>query len=150
MSRNRQTGEAIKVWKGLLAAYPDDEELCEDIIELHIEEGLFPQAATLLQSLIARTKDPYAKVTRRLRLGDIHYRAGQRQKAIAVYASTLSESGQDTWLEREILCANRANLPRRGRSGRSEKAVRCADRHLPEARRFAAAALPAVGRLGRA
>ncbi len=103
LSRNRQTGEAIKVWKGLLAAYPDDEELCEDIIELHIEEGLFPQAATLLQSLIARTKDPYAKVTRRLRLGDIHYRAGQRQKAIAVYASTLSESGQDTWLEREIL-----------------------------------------------
>jgi len=38
--RNHKTKEAIDVWKSLLAAYPDDEELCEDIIELHIEEGL--------------------------------------------------------------------------------------------------------------
>lgn len=101
--RNRQNDEASAVWQALLAANPDDEELSEDIIELQIEEGMFPEAADALQALIGRTKDPYTAVMRRLRLGDIHYRSGQRQSAIDVYASALGESGQDTWLEREIL-----------------------------------------------
>ena len=101
--RNRQTNEAVAVWKKLLAANPDDDELREDVIELHIEEGLFQQAAELQESLITKTKDPYMAVMRRLRLGDIHHRAGNRQKAIDVYASTLRESAHDTWLEREIL-----------------------------------------------
>jgi tetratricopeptide (TPR) repeat protein len=101
--RNHKTDEALEVWQALLKANPADEELCEDVVELHIEEGLFKEAATLQESLIAKTKDPYTAVMRRLRLGDIHHRAGQRQKAIDVYAATLAESGQDTWLEREIL-----------------------------------------------
>ena len=101
--RNHQTEEAIRTWKALLAAHPDDEELCEDVIELHLEEGLFKEAAALSEALIARTKDPYVSVTRRLRLGDIHHRSGQRQKAVDVYASTLAQSGQDSWLEREII-----------------------------------------------
>ena len=101
--RNRKSDEALGVWQSLLKARPDDEELCEDIIELHIEEGLFKPAAALLEALLAKTKDPYTRVMRRLRLGDIQHRAGQRQKAIEIYAATLAESGQDTWLEREIL-----------------------------------------------
>ncbi|MEN6558807.1 MAG: tetratricopeptide repeat protein, partial [Thermoguttaceae bacterium] len=103
LARNRQTTEAIAVWKAILTAHPDDEDLCEDIIELHVEEGLYPQAAQLLESLISRTKDPYAAVTRRLRLGDVHQRAGRRQKAVELYSSALRESGENSWLEREIL-----------------------------------------------
>ena len=45
--RNRQVDEALKVWNELLAANPSDEELAEDLIELHIDEGLFDQAAKL-------------------------------------------------------------------------------------------------------
>ncbi len=101
--RNHQSGEAIGIWRSLLAAHPDDEELFEDVIELHLEEGLFEQAVALSESLIAKTKDPFAAVTRRLRLGDILDRSGQRKKAIEVYSSTLEQAGNDTWLEREIL-----------------------------------------------
>ncbi|MBN2217792.1 MAG: tetratricopeptide repeat protein, partial [Pirellulales bacterium] len=101
--RNHETEAAIGVWKSLLAANPSDEELCEDVIELHIEEGLFKEAAVLSESLIARTKDPYLAVTRRLRLGDIYDRSGQRTKAVEIYTSTLEQAGQDSWLEREIL-----------------------------------------------
>ncbi|MBN2291443.1 MAG: tetratricopeptide repeat protein [Pirellulales bacterium] len=101
--RNRQTDEAIKVWKSLLAAHPADEELCEDIIELHIDEGLFKEAAEMATGLITRTKDPYLAITRRLRLGDIYHRSDKRDKAIAVYSSALDKVGHGSWLEREIL-----------------------------------------------
>ena len=103
LARNRQTDEAVAVWKSLLAANPTDDELCEDIIELHLDEGLYKPAIALSKSLVERTKDPYAVVTRHLRLGDIYYRAGQRTKAIEVYTSTLSKTGHGSWLEKEIL-----------------------------------------------
>lgn len=101
--RNHQSKEAMAVWKALLDAHPDDEELCEDVIDLHLEEGLHEPAAALSEALIARTKDPYLAVTRRLRLGDIFHRANKRQKAIDTYVSTLDKTGHDSWLEREIL-----------------------------------------------
>ena len=101
--RNRQTQKALEVWNGLLAANPDDEELCEDVIELHMDEGLYKEAADLSAALIARTKDKYLAVTRRLRLGDIRYRAGSRANALESYATALDDVGNDTWIEREIL-----------------------------------------------
>lgn len=101
--RNRETEKALAVWKQLLDANPNDEDLQEDVLELHIEEGLYDDAAQLAQQMIERTRDKYLAVTRRLRLGDIHYRAGSRQKALDTYATALTEVGHDTWIEREIL-----------------------------------------------
>jgi len=100
LARNRQTAEALKVWQLLLAANPADEELCEDLIELHIDEGLFKEAAELAEQLVGRTKDEYLAVTRRLRLGDIHHRAGDRAKAVEVYTTALEAVGSESWLER--------------------------------------------------
>lgn len=101
--RNGQTAEALQVWQALLKAHPADDELWEDLIELHIDEGLFKEAAALTETLIGRTKDPYQTVMLRLRLGDIRYRAGGRDEAIAVYTSALDDVGAGTWLEREVL-----------------------------------------------
>lgn len=101
--RDRQRAEAIEVWKKLLEEYPDDEDLSEDVIELEINEGLFDEAAELSLALIDRTKDPYRKVLRRLRLGDIRQRAGDREAAVAIYRETLEQVGADSWIEREIL-----------------------------------------------
>ncbi len=101
--RNRKTAEALAVWQALIKAHPDDDELCEDLIDLHIEEGLLKEASQLTETLIARTKDPYLTVMRRLRLGDIRNRAGDREQAIADYTSALDEVGNESWLEREIL-----------------------------------------------
>lgn len=101
--RNRQVDEALKVWNELLAANPSDEELAEDLIELHIDEGLFDQAAKLTETLLAKTKDPYLAVTRRLRLGDVHQRAGNREASLKAYSTALADVGHDSWLEQEIL-----------------------------------------------
>ncbi len=101
--RNQQTKAALKVWQALLKAHPGDEELQEDIIELHMDEGLYSEAAQLSLALIQQTKDPYLVVTRRLRLGDIHHRGGDRAKSLAIYTSALEQVGHDTWLEREVL-----------------------------------------------
>jgi len=101
--RNQKTEAALQVWQELLAAHPGDEELQEDLIELHIDEGLYSEAAQLSLALLEQTKDPYLAVTRRLRLGDIHHRSGDRTKSLEIYTSALQQVGYETWLEREVL-----------------------------------------------
>ena len=101
--RNQENEKAIEVWKALIAANPQEAGLMEDVIELQIAEGLFDEASVLSEQLIAITKDPYQKVIRRLRKGDIYQRSGDREKALGVYGETLAQVGSDTWLEREIL-----------------------------------------------
>lgn len=101
--RNRQNEEAIKVWQELVSKNAKDESLMEDIIELQISEGLYDEANALSDKLIKATKDPYQKVVRSLRKGDIFQRAGKRDKAIKVYGDALEQVGMDSWLEREIL-----------------------------------------------
>ncbi len=101
--RARRRVEAIAIWSKLLTEFPDDEDLSEDVIELEINEGLFDEAATLSMALIERTKDPYRKVLRQLRLGDIRQRGGDREAAVAIYRATLHKVGTESWIEREIL-----------------------------------------------
>jgi tetratricopeptide (TPR) repeat protein len=101
--RNRQTSEALKVWQSLLASHPSDDELAEDLIELELDEGLFKEAESQSAELIGRTNDQYLNVMRRLRLGDIYHRAGDREKAVEAYTATLDDVGSGTWIERQIL-----------------------------------------------
>jgi tetratricopeptide (TPR) repeat protein len=110
--RNRKTAEALQVWNALIKAHPNDDELCEDLIDLHIDEGLFKEASQLTETLIAGTKDPYLLVMRRLRLGDIRNRAGNREQAIAEYTLALDDVGNESWLEREILAQMEQVYPR--------------------------------------
>ena len=101
--RNRQTDEAVKVWEELLKANPDDAGLLEDMVEVQIAEGLYDQAIEWSDKLIAITKDPFQKVVRQLRKGDIYQRSGKRKKALEVYGEALGKVGVDSWLEREII-----------------------------------------------
>ena len=101
--RNRQNELAMQVWQQLLKDHPRDEELREDIIELQINEGLFDAASQLSETLVQQTKDPYKKVLRQVRSGDIYQRAGKQQKALELYGKTLQQVGHESWLEREVL-----------------------------------------------
>ena len=101
--RNRQVDEAAKVFDELSKSNPDDLGLMEDLIELQISEGMFKQAEALSDRLIAKTKDPFQKVIRQLRKGDILQRGGSRTKSLEVYDNTLAQVGMNTWIEREIL-----------------------------------------------
>ena len=101
--RSGKNTEAMEVWKSLLETHPNDEELHEDLVELQIDEGLFEEAVATSAALVAKTKDPYQKVLRQLRTGDIHLRTGKRNEAIAAYEQGLAQTGSDTWIEKEIL-----------------------------------------------
>ncbi|MEN1681158.1 MAG: tetratricopeptide repeat protein [Planctomycetota bacterium] len=101
--RSGRRDDALKAFAKLLTDNPDDEELAEDVIELQVSEDLFDQAIETAQSLIKGTRDPYRKVLRQLRLGDIHQQAGKRSKAVEVYSGTLDSAGDGSWLQREIL-----------------------------------------------
>ena len=98
-----RTEEALKTWQSLLASRPEDEDLTEEVIELQLDEALFQDAANLTSSLIEKTRDASVKVTRRLLLGDIFMRSNKQADALKVYGEALAQSGQDTWVEREVL-----------------------------------------------
>lgn len=103
LTRNGKKDSAIEVWQALLAEHPDDDELHEDLIELQLDEGLYEEAAATSRALIDQTTDPYSRVLRELRLGDVQQRAGDRESALELYVGTLKQTGSDTWIEREVL-----------------------------------------------
>ncbi len=102
-ARSGKTEDALKTWKALVESRPGDEELREDILELQIAESLWPAAQATAAALVEATKDPYRRVLRRMRLGDVFDRAGQREKALETFAASLEETGEGSWLEKEIL-----------------------------------------------
>ncbi|MGJ8723890.1 MAG: tetratricopeptide repeat protein [Roseibacillus sp.] len=103
LARSGQQEQAVIVWKELLAADPQNEILAEDLIELEVSEGFYKEALETLNKLITDTQDPYQKALRTLRFAEIQERAGQSQEALITYQKLLPQSGQDSWLEKEIL-----------------------------------------------
>ncbi len=101
--RTGRPEDALAAWRKLLEENPDDEDLAEEVIDAQTDEGLYTEAVRTCTALIERTKEPYLKVTRRLRLAEIHLRAGNKKEALEQLAETLRQSGADTWLEGEAL-----------------------------------------------
>jgi len=100
--RTNQKDKAAALWRQLLEAGGEHQELCEELIELQIREGLFDDALKTNEDLIGMTRDPYKGVMRRLRQGDIHQYKGDTDKALEVYAETLEMVGEGSWLENQI------------------------------------------------
>jgi len=103
LARSGNRKEALATWSALIASRPDDAELREDVIDLLLDESMVDQALEFQVALVERSTDPFLKMTRQLRLGDIYLRAGQLQKAVEIYTKSLVDSGHDSWLEKEIL-----------------------------------------------
>ncbi|HEX2749855.1 MAG TPA: tetratricopeptide repeat protein, partial [Verrucomicrobiales bacterium] len=103
LARDGRIDEALKVWQQLLADSPDDAALMEDIIDLQCAEGMNREALAIARTLLDRTKDPYQKVQRRMRVGDLLARTGDRDAAVAAWSECLDDTGADSWLEKEIL-----------------------------------------------
>ncbi len=101
-----QTGrveEAVKTWNDLIAKFPADIGLQEDLLDLLIQENLLDQALTSSRQLIEKTKDPYQKAMRRLRTAEILSLSGKKVEASEEYLAILELSAQDSWLERETI-----------------------------------------------
>jgi tetratricopeptide (TPR) repeat protein len=101
--RTGKPDDALQAWRDLLKAHPEDEDLAEEVVDLQLGEGLPTEGAETMRALIARTKDTYVAVGRKLRLADILLRAGKKSEALAQLNDCLSQSGRDTWIESETL-----------------------------------------------
>lgn len=101
--RTGETTQALEALTALAAARPEDEDLQDEVMELQVEEGLMADAVMFLSGVIEKTKDPYLRVMRRLRLGDLHQRAGNRDQALDTYVGCLADAGQDSWVESEVI-----------------------------------------------
>ncbi|WP_211325495.1 tetratricopeptide repeat protein [Roseimicrobium gellanilyticum] len=95
--------EALKAFRDMVAAQPDDVDLAEEVVYIQMEEGLPEEAAKGVEALITRTKDAYQKVVRLLLLGDIRQKLGHRDDAVNAYEDALELAGKDTWVEGEVL-----------------------------------------------
>ena len=103
LARSGQVDDAVKAWKKVIAAFPQDEGLREDLIELEVREGLYQEAMEASRALVEMTRDPYKKALRRLRLGDLQMMAGDRESGLKTYEEIMTATGEGTWLEREVL-----------------------------------------------
>ncbi len=101
-ARNGDTEKAKAAWTKLLETNAGDESLQEDLVELQLAEGLYEEALTTAENLLASTKDPYLAVLRQMRIGDIHHRAGQKEEGLEAYGQSLAKVGNGTWIEKEI------------------------------------------------
>ncbi len=100
--RTNQKDKAAALWRQLLEAGGEHQELCEELIELQIREGLFDDALKTNEELIGMTRDPYKAVMRRLRQGDIHQYKGDTDKALEVYTGAFEMVGEGSWLENQV------------------------------------------------
>ncbi len=98
-----QTREALKIWRALIDANPEDDELREDVVEWLAEERLWTGAIEISGELIRRTGDAHLRVNRQFRLAELYAESGGEKQALKLYGQLLRDSGQGTWLEAETL-----------------------------------------------
>lgn len=145
LCRTGRTDEAIALWKEMTAQRPDDTALREDLAELQTDEGLFNEALATASQLQARLTEPYPQLRNRLRIGDIHAKAGQTDKAVATWLQCLGETAVSSWLEKEILSQISQHFRRQNNLAglRQLLASKLADRPLRPALHRACAAIMA-------
>ena len=103
LARSGRMDLAVKAWKEVIAANPNDQGLVEDLIDLEIGEGMMEEAVVTARELADKTADPYQKALRRLRVAEILSQAGKKEDALKEYRGVFAVSAEDSWLEREVL-----------------------------------------------
>ncbi|MFK7849894.1 MAG: tetratricopeptide repeat protein [Akkermansiaceae bacterium] len=106
---------AFEAWEKLLKKHPGNEELLEDLVELSAASEQLPQAIKFSEKLIITTVDPFKKAQRKIRLGELLSDSGETDKAVDLWATTLSETGEGSWLESEIISQIAKSYRRRDR-----------------------------------
>lgn len=101
--REGNPAEAIKAWDGILTTHPKNEDLLEDLVEIASAADQPEQALNYSEKLIAISADPYKKALRLIRRGELLAKSNESDKAITLWSETLAQTGEGSWLEREIL-----------------------------------------------
>lgn len=102
LARIGRPEEAVETWEKLVERFPEDEDLREDLIEVEVMEGLYKEAIEASLELIKRTKDPYQKALRQLRLAEVYLLGDLEEDGLKTYKAILAATGEGSWLEREV------------------------------------------------
>ncbi|MCB1224168.1 MAG: hypothetical protein KDK99_00025, partial [Verrucomicrobiales bacterium] len=103
LARSGESVRALEVIGQLAERFQEDEALQDGLLELQISEGLLAEGIGFAESMLKRTTDPYRRIQRRLRLGDLYQRADRSSDAVAAYDQCLDDAAQDSWVETEVL-----------------------------------------------
>jgi DNA-binding SARP family transcriptional activator len=117
LARNGAADEARKVWQALIAEQPRDEDLREDFIDLLTEAGDNDAAIKEARELAGATTDPYRRVLRRSKAGDLLARQDSGDEAVAEFRTALLDTGSGSWLEKDLLQRIEAVFRRADRAG---------------------------------
>ena len=93
--------EALAVWERIYADNPEY-ELGEDILQLLLDEGLYEEANKFCGQLLKNTKDKFRQLKLNIKIAEILRLKGSRKKALAAYHKILIQTGNGSWLEKEI------------------------------------------------
>jgi len=74
-----------------------------DFVDAAAMEGEYEKAIELCDVLIKKSKDPYEKVSFRIRLAELQGLAGKNEVAQATLKGVIAETGNGSWLEADIL-----------------------------------------------
>ena len=93
--RARQTGrndEAIRIYRELLEAYPDRQDVANALGRILVQDGMFEEAVEFLTAALVRWPDYYHFIEL---LGQAYLELGQREKAVEIWHSVLTDREKD-------------------------------------------------------
>jgi tetratricopeptide (TPR) repeat protein len=101
--RKNRPDDAVKAWRKIAELESEDVYLRQELADLFVEQGLYPEAIEQYRAIIRMKKsDPY-KVCQSLReIGRIYELMGEYEKAMDAYEQILTKTAPGHWLRREI------------------------------------------------
>ena len=104
---------AAETWQAYAKAAPDDPFALEEAGDALLEAGRHEDARAMFAQLgEIKDVDPLRKLQASLRLAEVERQRGNKDEALRIYNAALEESGETSWLQREV----RAGIERLFRS----------------------------------
>jgi tetratricopeptide (TPR) repeat protein len=105
LSQQRQmdfTG-AVETWEAYAKAAPDDPFVLEEAGDALLDAGRYDEARAMFTALRdMKDVDPSRKLNASLRLAEVARQQGGKEEALKIYDAALAESGEASWLQREV------------------------------------------------
>ncbi len=105
LSQQRQMdfAGAVDTWGAYAKASPDDPFVLEEAGDALLDAARYDEAGTMFRNLREmKDVDPARKLNASLRLAEVERQRGDKEAALKIYTEALAESGEASWLQREV------------------------------------------------
>lgn len=94
---------AVETWRAYVKASPGDVFVIEEAGDALLEAGRYDEARAMYGQLRdLKDVDPAKKLAASLKLADVERLRGNKDEALKIYNAALAESGDASWLQREV------------------------------------------------